>query len=127
VFECGRGNFEIELFVAELCCEPSPSAGNPNRQGQNALAVSSRRKIQPISELLRKLDQQTAARLVSGLSRDLPGPTERAEIAEFHFCAITSFSELATALYSEPASRREHLWKSAIDAAAVWLNAAIRL
>jgi hypothetical protein len=54
VFECGRGNYEIKLFVAELCCEPPPSAGNPNRQGQNAFAVSSQRKIQPISELLRK-------------------------------------------------------------------------
>ena len=70
-------------------------------------------------------DQQTAARLVSGLSRDFPCPTEHPEIAELHFRAINSFSELATALYNETASKREHLWKSAMDAAATWLNAVI--
>jgi hypothetical protein len=69
------------------------------------------------------VDQQTAARLVSGLSRDFPRPTERPEIAELHFRAINSFSELATALYSKTASKWEHLWKSAQDAAAAWLNA----
>jgi hypothetical protein len=73
------------------------------------------------------VDQQTAARLVSGLSRDFPCPTERPDIAELHFRAINSFSELATALYNETASKREHLWKSAMDAAAAWLNAVIRL
>jgi hypothetical protein len=70
-------------------------------------------------------DQQTAARLVSGLSRDFPCPTERPEIAELHFRAVNSFSELATALYNETSSRREHLWKSATDATAAWLNAVI--
>jgi hypothetical protein len=54
VFKCGRGNCGIKLFVAEPCCEPSPSAGNPDRQRQNAFAVSSQRKFQPICELLRK-------------------------------------------------------------------------
>jgi len=72
-------------------------------------------------------DQQTAARLVSGLSRDFPCPTERPEIAELHFRAINSFSELATALYNETAPIRADLWKSAMDAAAAWLNAVIRL
>jgi hypothetical protein len=70
-------------------------------------------------------DQQTAARLVSGLSRDFPCPTERPDIAELHFRAINAFSELATALCSEPASKREHLWKSALDAVAAWLHAVI--
>jgi hypothetical protein len=73
------------------------------------------------------VDQQVAARLVSGLSRDFPCPSECAEIAELHFRAINSFSELATALDSETASKQEHLWKSATDAAAAWLNAVIRL
>ena len=72
-------------------------------------------------------DQQTAARLVSGLSRDFPCRTERPDIAELHFRAINAFSDLATALCSETASKREHLWKSARDAAAAWLNAVIRL
>ena len=73
------------------------------------------------------VDQQTAARLVSGLSRDFPCPTERPEIAELHFRAINSFSELATALYNQTASKREHPWNSARDAAAAWLNAVSRL
>jgi hypothetical protein len=72
-------------------------------------------------------DQQTAARLVSGLSRDFPSPTERPEIAELHFQAINSFSELATALCNETVSKRQYLWNSAMDAAAAWLNAVIRL
>jgi hypothetical protein len=76
-----------------------------------------------VVRVARTVDQQTAARLVSGLSRDFPCPTERPEIAKLHFRAINSFSELATALYNETASRREHLWKSATDAAAAWLNA----
>jgi hypothetical protein len=71
------------------------------------------------------VDQQTAARLVSGLSRDLPSPTERPEIAELHFRAINSFSELATALCNEAASKRRHLWNSAVDTAAAWLNAVL--
>ena len=73
------------------------------------------------------VDQQTAARLVSGLSRDFPCPTERPEIAELHFRAINSFSELATALRNETAAKREHLWKSAMDAVAAWLRAVICL
>jgi hypothetical protein len=72
-------------------------------------------------------DRQTAARLVSGLSHDFPCPTERPEIAELHLRAIKSFSELATALYNETAPIRADLWKSAMDAAAAWLNAVIRL
>ena len=76
-----------------------------------------------VLRVAQSMEQQTAARLVSGLSRDLPRRTERAEIAELHFRAIKSFSELATALSSEPASRREHLWKGAMDAAAAWLKA----
>ena len=70
-------------------------------------------------------DQQTAARLVSGLSRDFPCPTERPDIAELHFRAINSFSELATALCNQTALKREHVWNSARDATAAWLNAVI--
>jgi hypothetical protein len=80
-----------------------------------------------VLRIAQTVDQQTAARLVSGLSRDFPSPTERAEIAELHFRAINSFSELATALCNETASTRQHLLNSAMDAAAAWLNAVIRL
>lgn len=72
-------------------------------------------------------DRQTAARLVSELSRDFPRPAERPETAQLHLRAINLFSELAIALDSETASKREQLWKSAIDAAAAWLGAVIRL
>jgi hypothetical protein len=80
-----------------------------------------------ILRVAQTIDQQTAARLVSGLSCDFPCPTERAEIAELHFRAINWFSQLATALYSDTASKREHLWNSALDATAAWLKAVICL
>jgi hypothetical protein len=76
-----------------------------------------------VLRIAQTVDQQTAARLVSGLSRDFPSPTERREIAELHFRAINSFSELATALCGNAASIREHLWTGATGAAAAWLDA----
>jgi hypothetical protein len=111
-----------------------PTRGNPDASkrfsvigdpGHDSLIKA--RYASTILRVAQTVDQQTAARLVSGLSRDFPCPTERAEIAELHFRAINSFSELATALYSDTASKREHLWKSAMDTAAAWLNAVIRL
>ena len=68
-------------------------------------------------------DQQTAARLLSGLAREFPCRNERLEIAELHFRAIDSFFELATALRSETGSRPQDLWKRAVDASAAWLQA----
>jgi hypothetical protein len=100
----------------------SSAIGDP---GHDSLIKA--RYASTVLRVAQTVDQQTAARLVSGLSRDFPRPTERAEIAELHFRAINSFSELATALYSETASKREHLWKSAMDAAAAWLHAVICL
>jgi hypothetical protein len=77
------------------------------------------------------LPKQRIDRLLRGLSsRSLkisPVLAEHPEIAELHFRAIDSFSELATALGGETASKREHLWKSAMDVAAAWLSAVIRL
>jgi hypothetical protein len=98
-----------------------PAIGDP---GHDSLIKA--RYASTVLRVAQTVDQQTAARLVSGLSRDFPCPTERPEIAELHFHAIKSFSELATALYNETASKREHLWKSAMDAAAAWLNAVVR-
>ena len=92
--------------------------------GQDSLIKA--RYASTVLRVAQTVDQQTAARLVSGLSRDFPCPTERPETAELHFRAIKSFSELATALYDETASRREHLWKSATDATAAWLHAVVR-
>ena len=39
-------------------------------------------------------DRQTAVRLVAGLVRDLPHPSERPEIARIHLAAIDSPSSL---------------------------------
>ena len=97
-----------------------PLIGDP---GHDSLIKA--RYASTVLRIAQTVDQQTAARLVSGLSRDLPCPTERPEIAELHFRAINSFSDLATALYNETASKREHLWKGAMDATAAWLNAVI--
>ena len=100
----------------------SSAIGDP---GHDSLIKA--RYASTVLRVAQTVDQQTAARLVSGLSRDFPCPTERPEIAELHFRAINSFSELATALYNETAPIRADLWKSAMDAAAAWLNAVIRL
>jgi hypothetical protein len=54
VFECGRCNCEIKLFVAKLGCKSTPSTRNPDRQRQNAFAVSTQSHIEPISEILGK-------------------------------------------------------------------------
>jgi hypothetical protein len=97
-----------------------PAIGDPSHD-----SLIKARYASTVLRVAQTVDQQTAARLVRGLSRDFPCPTERPEIAELHFGAINSFSELATALYNETASKPEHLWKSAIDAAAAWLNAVI--
>jgi hypothetical protein len=99
-----------------------PTIGAPDHD-----SLIKARYASTVLRVAQTVDQHTAARLVSGLSRDFPCPTERADIAELHFRAINSFSELATALRSETASKREHLWNSARDAATAWLNAVIRL
>jgi len=99
-----------------------PAIGDP---GHDSLIKA--RYASTVLRVAQTVDQEAAARLVSGLSRDFPCPTERPEIAELHFRAINSFSELATSLYNQTASRQKYLWKSAMDAAAAWLDAVIRL
>ena len=114
IVEPTRGNLDGDRRL--------PAIGYPSHD-----SLIKARYASTVLRVAQTADQQTAARLVSGLSRDFPCPTERADIAELHFRAINSFSELATALYNETASIRADLWKSAIDAAAAWLNAVIRL
>ena len=43
-------------------------------------------------------DRETAARLILGLSRDLPHPNEMQEVAALHFKAIEAFEKLAEGL-----------------------------
>jgi hypothetical protein len=112
IFEPTRGNLDDG--------RRSSAIANP---GHDSLIKA--RYASTVLRVAQTVDQPTAARLVSGLSRDFPCPSEHPDIAELHFRAINSFSELATALYNETASKREHLWKSAMDAAATWLNAVI--
>ena len=98
-----------------------PEIGDPGRD-----SLIKARYASTVLRVAQTVEQQTAARL-GGLSRDFPCPTERPEIAELHFRAINSFSELASALCSETAPKREHLWRSARDAVAAWLSAVMRL
>jgi hypothetical protein len=75
------------------------------------------------SGVARALDRETAARLVSGLVRDVPHANERREIARIHLAAIESFAQLATALRDTAYVDRQKLWDEAADAASVWLRA----
>ena len=115
--------FSSEIPPVVQIVEPTRGSLEIGDPGHDSLIKA--RYASTVLRVAQTVDQPTAARLVSGLSCDFPCPTERPEIAELHFRAINSFSELATALYNETASKREHLWKSATDAAAAWLNAVI--
>ena len=68
-------------------------------------------------------DRQTAARLVWGLARDRPHPSECPEIARMHLAAINSFARLATSLNEPTDLNRQNLWASAIEAASDWFRA----
>jgi len=50
-------------------------------------------------------DRETAARLILGLSRDLPHPNEMQEVAALHFESIEAFEKLAESFAS---LRRQH-------------------
>ena len=69
-------------------------------------------------------DRETAARLVLGLSRDLPHPNELREVALLHLEAIEAFEKLAEGLrVSAGATSR---WRTATTAATKWLSAVER-
>jgi hypothetical protein len=95
-----------------------PAIGEP---GQDSLVKA--RYASTVLRVAQTVDQHTAVRLLNGLVRDFPCRNERLEIAELHFRAIDSFSELATALNNETGSRLRDLWKRAVDAATAWLQA----
>ena len=103
---------------SDHCAAQDPALGEP---GQDSLVKA--RYASTVLRVAQAADQQTAARLLSGLAREFPCRNERLEIAELHFRAIDSFFELATALRSETGSRPQDLWKRAVDAAAAWLQA----
>jgi hypothetical protein len=78
IFERGRGNCESKLFVAKLCCELTPSAGNPNSQGQKCDLLA---RISPVPSPVKiasrdtRLGQKSAGSplLLSRLSKSYTG------------------------------------------------------
>jgi len=89
--------------------------------GQDSLVKA--RYASMVLRVAQTADQQTAARLLSGLACEFPCRNERLEIAELHFRAIDSFLELATALTNETGSNSQDLWKRAVNAHAAWFRA----
>jgi hypothetical protein len=73
----------------------------------------------PFTKVAQAADQETAARLVQGLARDLPHPEERREIAALHFETIGAFEQFAEGLLVSAAESR---WKTAFAAASKWLG-----
>ena len=54
MFQRRRRDCEIKLFVAELCCEPTSTSCDSDRQRQHAFAVSTQCYVEPIGKRLRK-------------------------------------------------------------------------
>ena len=69
-------------------------------------------------------DRETAARLVLGLSRDLPHPNELREVASLHLEAIEAFEKLAEGLRVSAGATSP--WRTATTAATKWLSAVER-
>jgi hypothetical protein len=69
-------------------------------------------------------DRETAARLILGLSRDLPHPNEMQEVAALHFESIAAFEKLAEVL--RVSAEAAPSWSAAMAAASKWLGAVER-
>ena len=69
-------------------------------------------------------DRETAARLLHGLSRDLPHPDERKEVTALHFDAIHQFEKLTETLRVSVAA--PNAWRSVTEAISKWLSAVVR-
>jgi hypothetical protein len=100
---------------------PSPRIP-PSATAANDSLIKSR-YASTILRVARTSDRETAARLVRGISRDLPLRSEIPEIADIHRRAIASFDQLATSLVDATNPKQQLLWKTALDAAAEWLRA----
>jgi hypothetical protein len=94
---------------------------DPGRLTNDSLIKS--RFASTVLKVARISDPETAARLVSAISRDLPLDSEIPEIADVHRRAIASFDQLATSLVEGQNLRQQLCWTTALDAAAVWLRA----
>jgi hypothetical protein len=65
-------------------------------------------------------DRETAARLVAGLSRDLPHADELREVAALHFEAIEAFKKLAEGLRLSTMAASS--WAAAAAITSKWLD-----
>jgi hypothetical protein len=65
-------------------------------------------------------DRETAARLILGLSRDLPHPGELPEVAALHFEAIEAFKKLAEGL--RVSTMAASSWAAAAATTSKWLD-----
>jgi hypothetical protein len=138
-------NVDIPPSVAQKAAIPpsakqSTIALNPTRSTANPLAGAQTARIEDpgrltndsliksrfastVLKVARISDPNTAARLVSAISRDLPLHDEIPEFADVHRRAIVSFDELATSLAGAQNLKQEFFWNRALDAAAEWLRA----
>lgn len=73
-----------------------------------------------VLKVAKSADQATAARLLEGLARDIPHPSERPEIASLHYDAIDHFKELSGHLRASGAT--SVLWGKAKSATTKWLE-----
>jgi hypothetical protein len=115
----------IEVARAFLPRSPTQNARIENR-GRLAPADDSRIKARYASTILRVArtsDRETAVRLVSGITRDLPLQSELPEIADIHLRAVAAFVQLAKSLHDTTNPKQQPPWKTAVDAAADWLRA----
>ena len=107
---------------------PADAAQNVAKveNARQALKPDSLVKARYASTVLRvaqTTDTNTAARLVRGLTRDLPHSNELPQILEIHLRAIDSLIQLASSLDATANSERQSVWKAALDATADWLRA----
>ena len=85
-------------------------------------SLTKARYARTILRVARTLDRQTAARLVSGLVRDVPHVNERPEVKRLHLAAIEAFAQLAMVLNDPTSADRQQPWDNATDTANAWLR-----
>ena len=96
---------------------------NPSQATRTNDSLIKARYASTVLRVAQTCDNNTAARLVGGLTRDLPLPNELPEIVDIHIRAIDSFIKLSASLGDATNSERQRPWKAAVGASADWLRA----
>jgi hypothetical protein len=123
-----RKPIAAESIVEEAQARLAPSSiddamiDNPVRRPTTTDSLMKAKYASTILRVARTSDRETAARLVSGIARDLPLQSELPEIVDVHLRAINSFAELAISLRDATNPKEQPPWKTALDAAAAWLR-----